>query len=110
MKITVTLSLTAAVLAHFFAERFMGLFVNADEAAVIALGAEQISFTSLCYFVLGINFVVRFVLTGVGRSSVPLGVGILEIAIRCMGTYFLVYPYGFSRPKLPRKPLIILRK
>ncbi|WRK52876.1 MATE family efflux transporter [Coprobacillaceae bacterium CR2/5/TPMF4] len=66
----------------------MTLFVNKNELHIISLGVQYISFTSFCYFILGINFIVRFVLTGVGESSVPLGVGILEIIVRCLGTYF----------------------
>ena len=74
----------------------MSLFVSSDELNIINLGVQYISFTSCCYFILGINFIVRFVLTGVGESSVPLGVGILEVVVRCLGTYFLVYPLGFT--------------
>ena len=89
LKITVLLNLIVAIFAHFFGKEFMSLFVQNSENRVISLGIQYISFTSLCYFILGINFVVRFVLTGVGESSVPLGVGILEIIVRCLGTYFL---------------------
>lgn len=96
LKITISLSLIVAVLAHFLAPQFMSLFVNSQETEVIALGVQYISFTSLCYFILGINFIVRFVLTGLGQSSIPLGVGILEIIVRCLGTYFLIYPLGFQ--------------
>ena len=78
----------------------MTLFVNKNELHIISLGVQYISFTSFCYFILGINFIVRFVLTGVGESSVPLGVGILEIIVRCLGTYFLVYPLGFQPDRL----------
>ena len=96
LKITISLSLIVAVLAHFLAPQFMSLFVNSQETEVIALGVQYISFTSLCYFILGINFIVRFVLTGLGQYSIPLGVGILEIIVRCLGTYFLIYPLGFQ--------------
>lgn len=96
LKITVLLSLIVAFFAQFFGKEFMSLFVQNSENHVISLGIQYISCTSLCYFILGINFVVRFVLTGVGESSVPLGVGILEIIVRCLGTYFLIYPLGFQ--------------
>ena len=87
LKITVLLNLIVAIFAHFFGKEFMSLFVQNSENRVISLGIQYISFTSLCYFILGINFVVRFVLTGVG---------ILEIIVRCLGTYFLIYPLGFQ--------------
>lgn len=96
LKITISLSLIVAVFVHFFSGEFMTLFVDSSETNVISLGIQYISFTSLCYFILGVNFIVRFVLTGVGQSSIPLGVGILEIIVRCLGTYFLIYPLGFQ--------------
>lgn len=96
LKITVTLSLVVMIFAQIFSEQFMLLFVNSSETDVIRLGVQYISFTSCCYFILGINFIVRFVLTGIGQSSVPLGVGILEVIVRCLGTYYLVYPLRFT--------------
>lgn len=95
LKITITLSIVVTVLAHFFASEFMTLFVDSSEKNIIDLGVQYISFTSYWYFILGINFIVRFVLTGIGQSIIPLGVGILEIIIRCLGTYFLIYPLGY---------------
>lgn len=96
LKVTITLSLIVAIIAHLFSGQFMGLFVSGKETEIISLGRQYISFTSCCYFILGVNFIVRFVLTGVGQASVPLGVGILEIGVRCLGTYFLIYPLGFT--------------
>ena len=102
MKCTTTkfdvysLSVIIMIFAQFFSRQFMSLFVSSNEFHIINLGVQYISFTSVCYFVLGINFIVRFVLTGVGESSVPLVVGILEVVVRCIGTYFLVYPLGFT--------------
>lgn len=96
LKVTITLSFIVMVIAQLFSKQFMLLFVNANEVEVIALGQQYISFTSLCYWILGINFVVRFVLTGIGQSFIPFIVGILEVVIRGIGTYCLVYPYGFD--------------
>lgn len=96
LKITLSLSLIVALFAHLFSPQFMSLFVSQEELKVISLGVRYITFTSLCYFILGINFVVRFVLTGVGETLVPFGVGIIEIIVRCLGTYYLVYPLGFQ--------------
>lgn len=96
LKITLSLSLIVALFAHLFSPQFMSLFVSQEELKVISLGVRYITFTSLCYFILGINFVVRFVLTGVGETLVPFDVGIIEIIVRCLGTYYLVYPLGFQ--------------
>ena len=74
----------------------MILFVGKDESEVIRLGIQYVRFTSCFYIILGVNFVIRFVLTGVGQAIVPLGVGILEVFIRALAAYYLIYPLGFT--------------
>lgn len=95
LKITVAISVVAAFVIYFFGNSFMLLFVGKEATTVIDLGVSYIQFTSLFYVVLGVNFVIRFVLTGVGQASIPLGVGILEIFIRAFATFYLIYPLGF---------------
>ena len=96
LKVTLTFSLIVTIIAFFFKQQFMTLFVNSSEISIINLGVNYISFTSCCYFILGINFIVRFVLIGIEQSIVPLVVGILEIFVRCLATLFLIYPHGFT--------------
>lgn len=96
LKITIILSIITALVVYFFGEYFMILFVGKEEVEVIRLGVQYVSFTSCFYIVLGINFVIRFVLTGVGQASIPLGVGILEVFLRALATYYLIYPLGFT--------------
>lgn len=95
LAVTITISLLILVIGQYCAEPFMRLFVNADETEVIALGVSYIHFTSKLYWVLGINFILRFALIGVGQSIVPLGVGVLEIMTRVAGTFLLIVPFGF---------------
>lgn len=76
LVITITLSIVVTIMAHLFNKQFMMLFL-------LLLG-----------FIL--FFIVRFVLTGLGETFIPLIVGILEVMVRCLGTYFLVYPLGFT--------------
>jgi len=47
------------------------------------------------YVILGVNFIVRFALTGVGKTIIPMMVGISEILTRAAVTYLLVYRIGF---------------
>lgn len=96
LKITITISIITALIVYFFSESFMLLFVGKGESEVIRLGVQYVRFTSCFYIILGVNFVIRFVLIGVGQASVPLGVGILEVFIRALTTYYLIYPLGFT--------------
>lgn len=93
LVITITLSIVVTIMAHLFNKQFMMLFVSKKEIEVIHLGMNYISFLLLGFILF---FIVRFVLTGLGETFIPLIVGILEVIVRCLGTYFLVYPLGFT--------------
>lgn len=95
LKITISISIIIALIAYFYGEYFMFLFVGNNADKVINLGVLYIQFTSIFYVILGINFVIRFVLIGAGQVFIPFGIGILEIILRAFSTYFLIYPLGF---------------
>ena len=95
LKITISISIFISLIVHFYSRYFMILFVGNKADEVINLGVLYIQFTSIFYVILGINFVIRFVLIGVGQVSIPLGIGILEIILRAFSTYFFIYPLGF---------------
>lgn len=101
MKITVGISLGATLLVYLFAGCFMRIFVGAQETEIIAAGVQYLRMTSLFYFVLGINFTIRFVLIGLGKSSIPFMVAILEVIVRSTSTFFLVRQLGFMGMTLP---------
>lgn len=101
VRITVGISIGATLLAYLFAGYFMRLFVGARETEIIAAGVQYLRMTSLFYVVLGINFTIRFVLIGLGKSSVPFIVAILEVIVRSASTFFLVKRLGFLGITLP---------
>ena len=96
LKITITISIITAIIVYLFGEYFMLLFVGKGKSEVIRLGVQYVRVPSCFYIVLGVNFVIRFVLTRIGQSSIPLGVGILEVFVRALATYYLIYPLGFT--------------
>ena len=73
------LVLTAAMILvmQFFGGAITGLFVT--DAEVIRLGAMGLRITSLFYPALGLIYVVRGVLTGVGDAFFALFNGIVEV-------------------------------
>lgn len=95
LGITVAISLGLTVLVFLFGRYIMEVFIDPAETEILDSAMQYIRITSLFYVILGVNFIVRFALTGVGKSVIPMAVGISEIITRAAVTYLLVYRIGF---------------
>lgn len=93
--VTVAISVGLTVLVQLFGRYFMQIFIDPAETEILSAAMQYIRITSLFYVILGVNFIVRFALTGVGKSVIPMAVGISEILTRAAVTYLLVYRIGF---------------
>lgn len=96
MQITVGLSLVMTLLILLFGKYFMVLFVGSAEHGIIDSGTLYMNVTSAFYFILGVNFVVRFTLVGLGETMTPLLIGAIEIAVRSVSAFFLIKHFGFT--------------
>ena len=74
----------------------MTLFIAPQESWILASGLRYIRTTSLFFGILGVNYVVRFALIGVGKTIIPMAVGLSEIATRAAVTFLLVRQFGFT--------------
>lgn len=95
LSITILISLGLTALMFLFGPFFMQLFIDPAETAIMNSSMEYVHITSIFYVILGVNFIVRFALTGVGKTVIPMAVGISEILTRAAVTYLLVYRIGF---------------
>lgn len=95
LGITVGISLALTALVFLSGRHFLALFIDPSETEILASAMQYIRTTSLFYVILGVNYIVRFTLTGVGKSVIPMAVGISEILTRAAVTYLLVYRVGF---------------
>lgn len=73
-------SLTMLPIAYLFGEHVVGFFVKDPE--VIDMGAKALKITSLCYFGLGMIYVPRAVLNGVGDTGFAMINGVTEVTCR----------------------------
>lgn len=91
--ITIVYSLLLCVIMLAFAPKLSLLFVNAKETAVLAQSALFLRINSLFYITLGVLFVYRNSLQGMGYSISPMFAGLLEligrsvVAICFVGTF-----------------------
>ncbi len=80
MLAMIVLSAGMLVMMQLFGNRLVGLFVQEED--VIALGGQALKITSLFYVFLGVIYVSRGVLNGVGDAVFSFINGVVEIAGR----------------------------
>lgn len=64
---------------QLFGTSLISLFVKAEESDVILMGGQALRITSLFYIFLGVIYVIRGVLNGLGDASFALLNGIVEV-------------------------------
>ncbi|MCR4923518.1 MAG: MATE family efflux transporter, partial [Lachnospiraceae bacterium] len=94
--ITIMISLTVFLifLMQVFGRGITSLFVSDNE--VIALGTRGLKITSLFYLALGMIYVVRGILTGIGDAFFSLFNGIVEVICRFTIPLFLTSYLGYG--------------
>lgn len=94
--IMVSLTVFLVIAMQLFGEAITGLFVTDNE--VISLGAMGLKITSLFYLALGMIYVVRGVLTGIGDAFFALFNGIIEVIGRFTIPLFITAYMGLGKP------------
>lgn len=96
--VIIMISLTTVLIAviQLFGKTITSLFVTDNE--VIMLGALGLRITSLFYFALGMIYVVRGVLTGIGDAFFALFNGIVEVIGRFTIPVLMTVYMGLGRP------------
>ena len=77
IRIMIILTVVLIFIMQFFGRAITGLFV--EDEAIISLGAMGLRITSLFYLALGMIYVIRGILTGIGDAFFSLFNGIVEI-------------------------------
>lgn len=88
------LTLFLVLLMQVFGKAITSMFVS--DQAVIELGALGLRITSVFYLALGMIYVVRGVLTGIGDALFPLVNGFIEVVCRFTIPVFLTSYMGYG--------------
>ena len=84
------------VLLHFFDVAIIGLFIDtATELEIVALAQQYLLWNSLFFFPLGALIIWRYVIQGLGYSSVAMMAGVAEMIARTGVALILVPMLGF---------------
>lgn len=78
-----------------FGSQIVELFVGGGAEQVVAMAAEMLVINGLTYAVLGILFVIRGALQGLGHALIPTVTGIVELVMRVGAAVVLGALFGF---------------
>lgn len=79
-KVVAVIAVVILIVAQLFAGNIIGIFTKEDE--VIALGSRALHLTSCFYFMLGMIYVTRGTLNGVGDNAFAMINGVTELGCR----------------------------
>lgn len=94
--VSIAVAIIGAVLIIIFGKQLVTLFVGNQAPAVLKLSQTYFNITCTFYWVLGILFVIRYTLQGLGQSIVPTLAGIAELVMRSSAALFLAKALGYA--------------
>lgn len=89
-------SLAAMLILHLFGTDLAMLFVDSSETEVMELVQYFLRINVLFYICLGVLYVLRNGIQGMGYSGLAMFSGIFEMAGRCLAAFGLVSRLGFA--------------
>lgn len=94
MSVVVSLFLTVTLISA--GGPIVRSFVGSGEEEVVAMAHQYLVINGACYVILGILFVTRSALQGLGRTLIPTLAGILELTMRVGAAVILSQALGFE--------------
>lgn len=100
IKLGAIYSVIAFVVAFFFGEQLGRLFIEAEDALVVAEIAGNVrlylSIAAAFYFFLALVNIIRFMIQGIGFPTFAILAGVLEMVARALAGFTLVPIFGFT--------------
>jgi putative MATE family efflux protein len=93
--ISLVLSIIGGFIIFFFGGNIAELFVGTNQPEVIEQANVYLHLASSLFFILGMIFVFRNTLQGIGKSTMPFLAGILELFIRIAAALGLSKIFGY---------------
>lgn len=96
VKLVVAYSIIGGIILYFCGGLFTQLFVSADQMNVINTSKEYLSFVAAFCWVLGLLFVYRSTIQGLGNGFIPMLSGAMELIMRVIAAIVLSGMFGFA--------------
>jgi putative MATE family efflux protein len=85
----------AGFIAWFFGRGLAALFVGAGEVEILSNVSFQLRVSAVSFITIGVLFIFRNSLQGLGYSMMAMTAGVCELAARVFVAFFLVERFGF---------------
>ncbi|WP_234123904.1 MATE family efflux transporter [Clostridium hydrogenum] len=95
IKISTTVNIFISLILFLFNRQIVGLFVASSEVGVFKVSGQFLIVMSMLIWDLGLLFIYRSALQGMGDTMIPMISGILELAIRLSVAMILTKYLGF---------------
>lgn len=93
--ISVISGVVGCIVVMLFRSQLVSLFVGGEKELVMDMVSTYLWINAVPYFVLGLLFVFRNVLQGIGSSTMPLMAGVFELITRSVIAFTLTGVFGF---------------
>lgn len=93
--ISVITSIIAALILIFGGRYFVGLFIENPNAEVLSYAEQVFNWSAYFFIPLGLIFVYRNALQGMGESFMPMMAGVYELVARAIAAFTLPQFIGF---------------
>lgn len=94
--IAFVISAFCMVILFFFGKSIVALFMNVPNEEVLTLAQQYLNFIMVFFFFLGLLFIYRNILQGMGNAVVPLISGVAELIMRAFAAFVLGHYFGYT--------------
>ena len=95
VKISIITSIIAGIVLISFGTQFVKLFIENPNAQIIAYSKQVLTISGIFFIPLGLIFIFRNALQGIGESFVPMMAGVAELGARALVAFTLPAFWGF---------------
>jgi len=94
--ISLAISICMSLLVRYVGSDMIAIFLKDESPFIIETGKKYLSISTLAYFFLGMIFVFRNTLQGMGNAIIPLYAGFIELAMRSFAAIYLARVLGYT--------------
>lgn len=94
--ITILTNALSSVIVIFLGSYIVQLFIPAENVEALPISMEYLKITAIFYPVLGLLFLYRFALQGLGNTVVPMFAGVMELIMRTIVAFTLPGLLGYQ--------------
>lgn len=95
-QISIGTSIIAGLILVFGGKYFVGLFISNPDASILAYAQECLNYSAAFFIPLGLIFIYRNALQGMGESFVPMMAGAYELIARAVVAFTLPKFMGYT--------------